>query len=354
MYAIKESVIAKEHAGDDLECSIFNMDMRTHGKEFEKYYNDAKDKHGIRFIKSRVHTVTEDPTTKDLNIRYANEKGEVVNETVDMIVLSVGLEISSETVEFANNLGIELTPNNFCSTKIFNPISTSKDGIFVSGAFQGPKDIPQAIVDASAAAASVGEILAEGRNTLTKTPKVVPEINIQGERPRIGVFVCRCGTNIAGTVDVEKVAQYASSLPFVEYTDDNLYSCSQDNQENMVKLIKEKNLNRIVVAACTPKTHEPLFQETIINAGLNKYLFEMTNIRNHNSWVHKNNPDLATEKAIDLVRMSVSKVALMAPLEEAELTINQSAMVIGGGISGMTTAKSLATQGYKTYLIEKN
>jgi heterodisulfide reductase subunit A len=347
-------VIAKEHIGDDLECAIFYMDMRTHGKEFERYYEAAREKHGVRFERSRVHTVTEVPGTNDLAIRYANESGEIKKEVFDMIVLSVGMETSKKTIEFADQLGIELTDGNFCQTGSFDPVATSRDGIYVSGAFQGPKDIPQSIIDASAAAAAAGEVLTPARNTLTQTPEPVPEINVTGERPRIGVFVCKCGTNIAGVVDVESVAKYAESLPYVEYAADNLYACSQDTQDNLVQLIKEKNLNRIVVAACTPKTHEPLFQETMINAGLNKYLFEMANIRNQDSWVHKNNPDFATVKAKDLVRMAVSKVALMTPLEEAELIVNPAAMVIGGGLSGMAAAKSLTGQGYETHIVERD
>jgi len=354
MYAIKEAEIAKEHAGGDLDCSIFFMDMRTHGKEFEKYYNDAKNKHGIRFIRSRVHSVVEDQDTKDLDIRYVTEDGQIINETFDMIVLSIGMQISKENIELANRLGIELTPGNFCETPTFNPVSTSKKGIFSCGVFQGPKDIPQAVIDASAAACDAGELLTDARGTATKTAEVVPELNVIGERPRIGVFVCKCGSNIAGTVNVENVVQYASQLPYVEYADNNLYTCSQDAQTNMVQLIKDKNLNRIVVAACTPKTHEPLFQETLVSAGLNKYLFEMTNIRNHNSWVHKDYPEIATEKAKDLVRMAVTKVALMKPLKEAELQVDQKALVIGGGISGMTASLSLANQGYETFIVENN
>ncbi|MBA4366713.1 MAG: heterodisulfide reductase [Desulfobacterium sp.] len=354
MYAIKEAVIAKEHVGDDLDCTIFFMDMRTHGKDFERYYDAAREKHGIRFERSRIHTITEVPGTNDLSVRYANEKGELRNEVFDMIVLSIGLESSKQNIALANKLGLDLTPQNFCKTSTFEPVATSREGIFVCGAFQGPKDIPQSVVDASAAADAAGAILAQARNTLTRSPEVVPETNVIGERPRIGVFVCRCGSNIAGIVDVVAVAEYASKLPYVEFSTDNLYACSQDTQDNMVQLIKEKNLNRIVVAACTPKTHEPLFQETLLNSGLNKYLFEMANIRNHDSWVHKNNPELATNKAKDLVRSAVSKVALAAPLAEAELEVNQTAMVIGGGISGITTAKSLAMQGFHTHLIERS
>ena len=353
MYAIKEAVIAKEHSARPLDCAIFFMDMRTHGKDFERAYNDAKGKHGIRFIRSRVHTVDAVPGTGDVSLRYALDDGRTVTEQFDMLILSVGLEISSDLVALAQKLDISLSPGNFCATSSFAPVSTSRPGIFVCGAFQGPRDIPQSVVDASAAAVAAGELLSDAKFTLTKTREVVPQINVVGERPRVGVFVCHCGINIGGIVDVPAVRDYAAGLPYVDYVADNLYTCSQDTQDIMTQIISEKHLNRVVVAACTPKTHEPLFQETLINAGLNKYLFEFVNIRNHDSWVHRNNPDLATAKAKDLVRMAIAKVALMEPLEEAELTIGQSAMVIGGGISGMAAALSLANQGYETHIVEQ-
>jgi heterodisulfide reductase subunit A len=354
MYAIKEAVIAKEHAGSDLDCAIFYMDMRTHGKDFERFYDNAREKDGVRFIRSRVHTIDPVNGSDDLSVRYITEGGELITETYNMIVLSVGLQTSAEVAELADRLGLEKTKGNFCKTDTFNPVATSRKGIYVCGAFQGPKDIPQSVVDASAAAGAAGEILSAARNTETKTKEVVPETNVINDRPRVGVFVCRCGINIAGTVDVPSVAEYAKGLPYVEYASDNLYSCSQDTQETISQIIKQKNLNRVVVAACTPKTHEPLFQETLINAGLNKYLFEMANIRNQDSWVHKNNPELATQKAKDLVRMAVSKVALLQPLKETELEVNQSALVIGGGIAGMAAAKNLANQGYATHIIERS
>ncbi|MGA6926510.1 MAG: 2Fe-2S iron-sulfur cluster-binding protein, partial [Desulfosarcina sp.] len=208
MYAIKEAVIAKEHAPYDLDCAIFFMDMRTHGKDFERFYDNAKVK-GVRFIRSRVHTIDPMPDSDDLSIRYITEAGETVTETFDQIVLSVGLQTDPETIEMANRLGIELTPGNFCKTDAFAPVETSRKGIYVCGAFQGPKDIPQSVVDASAAASAAGEILAEARNTQTQKPEIVPETNVVGERPRIGVFVCRCGINIAGVVNVPEVRDYA-------------------------------------------------------------------------------------------------------------------------------------------------
>jgi heterodisulfide reductase subunit A-like polyferredoxin len=354
MYAVKEAVIAKEHGGQDLDCTIFYMDMRTHGKDFERYYDDAREKHGVRFIRSRIHSILPNPGTDDLVITYADEKGHFREETYDMVVLSIGLETSSETRELAEKLDIELTEGSFCATESFHPVAASRAGIYVCGAFQGPKDIPQSVVEASSAAAEAGALLSPSRNTLTRKKELPEEKNILGERPRIGVFVCHCGINIGGVVDVPAVRDYAATLPYVDYVTDNLYTCSQDTQETIANVIKEEGLNRIVVAACTPKTHEPLFQETMISAGLNKYLFEMTNIRNQDSWVHKNDPEAATTKAKDLLRMAVAKVALMEPLKETELGIDQKALVVGGGISGMIAARTLSKQGYQVALVEKN
>jgi heterodisulfide reductase subunit A-like polyferredoxin len=353
MYAIKEAVIAKEHAGDDLDCAVFFMDMRTYGKDFERYYEGAKAQ-GIRFLRSKVHTIDPVPGSDDLSIRYVNENGELETEVFEMVILSVGLETSPEVAAMAQTLGVNLTTGNFCETSTFAPVTTNRPGVYVCGAFQGPKDIPQAVVDASASAAAAGELLRSARNTQTRTAEVVPEINVAGDRPRVGVFVCNCGINIGGVVDVPAVRDYAATLPYVEYVTDNMYSCSQDTQDIMSEIIREKQLNRVVVAACTPKTHEPLFQETLMNAGLNKYLFEMVNIRNQDSWVHKNNPDIATQKAKDLVRMSVNKVVLKQQLAENELTVGQATLVIGGGIAGMTAALSLARQGYETHLVERS
>ena len=353
MYATKEAVMSKEHNGDDLDTAIFYMDMRTPGKDFEKYYEDAK-KRGVRYIKSRVHTINPVPNSDSLEVNYVTEKGEMDTEIFDMIVLSIGLETPPETVALANKLGIDLTRSNFAETTSFEPVNTSRDGIYVCGAFQGPKDIPEAIVDASAAASAAGEAIASARNTVTKEAEAIIQTDVAGERPKVGVFVCSCGTNIAGTVDVDAVAKYAETLPNVEFVTNNLFSCSQDAQDKIKDIIKEKGLNRVVVAACTPKTHEGLFQETLLAAGLNKYLFELSNIRNQNAWVHKDQPEVATEKAKDTIRMAVAKICLFEPLEEAELQVNQTAMVLGGGISGMTSAKSLAKQGYETHLVERN
>jgi heterodisulfide reductase subunit A len=352
-YAIKEAIVAKEHSKDGLDAAIFYIDMRTYGKDFEKYYNRARDEAGVRFIKSRITQILPVNGTGDLLIRYTDEAQKRIEETFDLVVLSVGLGVPKEAVELANRLDIRLDPYSFTTTSSFEPVRTSKPGIFVCGAFQGPKDIPTSVIESSASAAMAESILADARWSMTKTKTVPDERDVEGELPRIGVFVCKCGTNIAGVLDVPAIAEYARSLPNVVYVEENLFSCSQDTQGKMTQIIKEQKLNRVVVAACSPLTHEGLFQETVVNAGINKYLFEMANIRNQCSWVHASDAKAGTEKAKDLVRMAVGKVSLFEPMDQPQIKINQTALVIGGGISGMSAARNLAEQGYATCLIEK-
>ncbi|MCE5243894.1 MAG: FAD-dependent oxidoreductase, partial [Desulfobacteraceae bacterium] len=353
MYAIKEATIAMEHSHSGLDAAVFYMDMRTYGKDFEHYYNKAKDHHGVRFIRSRVHTIT--PCGDgDLAITYADEKGGMHSEVFNLVVLSVGFQVGQETVDLAKRLGIDLNENRFAKTTSFSPVVASRPGVFVCGAIQGPKDIPQSVMEASAAASASSLLLSEVRWSMAKAKEYPPETNVVGERPRVGVFVCQCGINIGGVVNVPEVREYAKTLPYVVYVEDNLYTCSQDTQVKLTQVIKEQGINRVVVAACTPRTHEPLFQETLANAGLNKYLFEMANIRNQDSWVHGADPKKATEKAKDLVRMAVSKVALLEPLQEPELSVTQKALIVGGGVAGMVAAKVIADQGYPVFLIEES
>jgi len=353
MYAIKEAALAKEHAGPDLDAAIFFMDMRTPGKEFEKYYNRARDEKGVRFIRSRPHKVEPLPDSGNLMVHFTTAEGRVLQEEFDLVVLSIGLQTSPETVALAGRLDIELNSDRFAQTSPFRPVQTSRPGIFVCGAFQAPKDIPVSVMEASAAAAECGELLAAVRGSRVKQVVEPTERDISAEDPRIGVFVCNCGTNIGGVVAVPEVAAYARALPHVAFVEENLFTCSQDTQDKMKEMIREHNLNRIVVAACSPRTHEALFQQTIKEAGLNKYLFEMANIRNQDSWVHQSMPEAATQKAKDLVRMAVAKVGLQQPLAEFQLGVSKSALVVGGGIAGMEAALSLATRGYPATLLEK-
>jgi heterodisulfide reductase subunit A-like polyferredoxin len=353
MYAVKEAMIAKEHVHGDLDCAIFNMDMRTFGKDYELYYNRARDKDGVRFLKARIHTITEIPESGDLVVKFADETGAMQEETFSMVVLSVGLQVQPDGAELAERLGVEVDKYRFAKSEPFTPVATTRPGIYTCGVLQGPKDIPGSVTEASAAAAAAGSDLATARGTDIETVELPPQCDVSGQDPRIGVFVCNCGINIGGVVNVPEVREYAQSLPNVVFADENLFTCSQDTQDKIKEMIVEHDLNRVVVASCSPKTHEQMFMETLEACGLNRYLFEMANIRNQDSWIHANNPDQATKKAKDLVRMSVARAAALHTLEEKVVPINHRALVIGGGVAGMTSALNLARQGFDTVILEK-
>ena len=355
MYAIKQAVIAKEHAKEyDLDTAIFFMDMRTHGKEFEKYYWRAESEIGVRFIRSRIHTIDPVPGSDDVRIRYISEDGTLKEEDFDLVVLSVGLEASKDALGLAERLGLDVVPETrFAKSSPFTPVTTSQPGVFVCGAFQNPKDIPQSVMEASAASAAAGELLAAARGTELKKPELPPERDVSGEEPRIGVFVCNCGINIGGVIDVPNVTEYASTLPNVVFADENLFTCSADTQGKILEAIQENNLNRVMVASCSPRTHAPMFMETVQQAGLNPYLFEMANIRDQDSWVHMHEPEKALEKAKDLVRGVVARLANLEPLHKMEFPVTKAALVIGGGVAGMESALSVANMGFQSYLVEQ-
>ena len=352
MYGMKEAVIAKEHTPTRLDATIFYMDLRAYGKEFDAYYNRAKEEWGIRFVRSRVASITEDPFTGNLFVHYVEDE-KPKTEEFDMVVLSIGMQPPENVEKIAKILGIELNKYKFCETKTFSPLETSKPGVFVCGAFSAPKDIPESVAQASGAAAKAMSIIASERGKLVAVKEYPPERDISQEEPRIGVFVCHCGINIGGVVNVPEVVEYAKNLPNVVYAEANLYTCSQDTQKLIREKIKQYNLNRVVVASCTPRTHEPLFRETVQEAGLNPYLFEMANIRDQCSWVHMHEPKEATEKAKDLVRSVVAKAKLLKPLKKPEIRVTPVGLIIGGGISGMTAAIELAKQGFEVHLVER-
>jgi heterodisulfide reductase subunit A len=351
MYAIKESVIAMEHT-PGVNCTIFFMDMRAFGKEFDAYYNRAEEEYKVRFVRSRVSSVHEIPETQNLLVRHVQDETPK-DEEFDLVVLSVGMKPPKRAQELAKILGVKLNKYNFCATETFSPVETSRPGIYVCGAFAAPKDIPESVAQASGAAAKAGAITAPGRGKLTIPKEYPPERDISNEEPRIGVFVCHCGINIGGVVNVPEVVEYAKKLPGVVYAEHNLYTCSQDTQKAIREKIIEHKLNRVVVASCTPRTHEPLFRETVREAGLNIYLFEMANIRDQCSWVHMHEPKEATEKSKDLVRSIVAKARLLKPLPKPIIQVTQVGLVIGGGLSGMIASLELAKQGFDVHLVER-
>jgi heterodisulfide reductase subunit A len=353
MYAAKQLTMAREH-DPDLEATVFHNDVRTYGKGFEQYYRQVSQMPGVRYIRSMPSSVKEMQQTSNLLIRHWSEDDAAREEEFDLVVLSVGMTPSPNTLELANKLGVEVDEHGFCRTSLFSPVSTSRPGVFVAGVFAGPADIPDSVTRACAAASLSAQILSGVRGSLTTEKEYPPEKDVLGERARIGVFVCRCGTNIGRVVDVPSVVRHARNLPNVVHAEENLFSCSVDSSRRIIEAIEEMGLNRIVVAACTPRTHEPLFQDTIRGAGLNSSLFEMANIREQCSWVHMRWEDIATEKAQDLVDMAVARSRLAQPTRRLLLEISRSALVLGGGVAGMTAALSLAEQGFPVHIVEKS
>lgn len=351
MYATKESIIAKEHDAE-LDVTIFHIDIRAFGKNFEEFYNRAQREYGIKYINSRPPEVIVDANSA-LSVRYEDfNTGELKTENFDMIVLSIGLDPSDSTRMIAESSGIVLDDFRNIATHIENPVETSVPGIYVCGVAQGPKDIPDTVAQASAAAGKAAALLSNERGTLIKE-KEFPEEKPLPPEPRIGVFVCHCGINIGSVVNVPKVVEYAKTLPNVVYGTEMIYACSSDSQVAIKDAIDRHNLNRVVVASCTPRTHEPLFQNTCREAGLNPYLFELANIREHCSWVHMKEKEKATEKAKGIVRMAVAKSALFQPLYKQKVPLINKALVLGGGVAGMTAALDIANNGYGVTLIEK-
>ncbi len=351
-YTQKQAILANVH-DEEVECTIFHNDVRSYGKDFERYFQRTAEIPGVRFIRSYVSIGREIPETKNVTIRYATPDEGVKEEEFDLVVLSVGLNPPADVRDLVRIFGIELEPHGFCKTNPENPIETTRPGIFVSGAFQGPLDIPESVFTASGAGALTREMLRHRQGKLTKEKVYPVERDVSQEEPRIGVFVCHCGANIGSVVNVPSVVEYVQTLPHVVYAQEQLFSCATNSAKEITEKIKEEKLNRVVIAACSPLTLEPLFRDTVREAGLNQYFLEMANIREHNSWVHSKEKEEATAKAKDIIRMSVARATHLEPLQEIELPVNKTALVVGGGIAGMTCALSIANQGHDVYLIEK-
>ena len=352
MSATKQAMITREHDGQ-VDTSIFFIDMRAHGKGFDRFYERSRSENGVRYVRSLISRVVPNPEDDTLSISYATPDHHLQEETVDMVVLSVGLCPNSSTVQLAERLGLSLNAHGFCASDPLDIVATAKPGIYVCGAAQSPKDIPDSVQQGSSAAAQATALLAEARGSQVTAPISHAERDVRGKAPCIGVFVCHCGINIAGVVDVKAVAEFAATLPDVRYATDCMFACSTDQLQEIKQAIKEQALNRVVVASCTPRTHEPLFRNTLREAGLNPYLFELANIREQDAWVHQAEPQTATHKAKELVKMSVARARLLEPLYETSYPVVPEALVIGGGLAGLSAAMAFADQGFKATLVER-
>jgi heterodisulfide reductase subunit A-like polyferredoxin len=364
MYATKEAVIAREHCGGNLDCHVYYMDMRCFGKDFERYYERAKNEYGIQFRRCKVSALERKGSRvqgseasgadeENLIISYEDEAGVLKEEEYDLVIVSTALGANPRATAMAQRIGVATDEQGFVRTDKFEPMLTSRPGVYACGAVVEPKDIPETVTESTGTAAAVTSLLVQARGTLVRKKEYPPFRDVSGEEPRIGVFVCNCGINIGGVVKVPSVVEYALTLPGVAYADQNLFTCSQDTQQKIRKAIEEHKLNRVVVASCTPRTHEPLFQETLAEAALNPYLFTMANIRDQCSWVHMQDAVAATEKSKELVRMAVANSRLLKPLQSFPQAIVQKALVIGGGLAGMTAALAIGDQGFETWLVER-
>jgi len=352
-YSQKQVILTKDH-DPETQCTLFHNDIRSYGKDFERYYERAEKLPGVRFIRSYVSIVKEIPETKNVVIRYATPDEGVKEEEFDMVVLSVGLNPPADVKGLADKFGVELNSHGFCKTNAINPMETSRPGIFMSGAFQGPIDIPESVFTASGAGSQCGELLDYRRGDLARERVYPAEKDVSREEPKVGVFVCHCGANISRVVDIPSTVEYVSSLPNVVYVKEQLFSCATNSAQEITDMAREKGLNRVVIGACSPRTLEPLFRDTLREAGINQYYLDMANIREHCSWVHPKEKEEATKKAKELIRMSIARACHLEPLQEFDLPVNKAALVVGGGIAGMTCALSIANQGHEVHLLEKD
>jgi heterodisulfide reductase subunit A len=359
MHSVKEAQITKEHLPTVEDIHIYYMDMRAYGKDFDRYVKSGKDKYGISFIRSRVGGV-ERLENGMLRLSSVKPDGTKTADAYDLIVLATGFRSNPATTALLAGAGIKTDRYGFVSCDAFSAPETSARGVFVCGAAAGPKDIPETVAEAGAAASAAAAIAGAAEADEAEFARFfnadeeVPMRDVSNEPVRMGVFICRCGVNIGGYVDVPDVCAYIRTLPFVAHVEDSLYTCSVDAQKNMMDLIAKHRLNRVVVASCTPRTHEPLFRSVLKKTGLNPYLFNMANIRDQCSWVHMDDKPAATRKAKELVRMAVGKGLLAVALQRKKIPVEHSAMVLGGGAAGMSAALAIADMGYRTALVEKS
>jgi heterodisulfide reductase subunit A-like polyferredoxin len=355
MTAIKEALMAQKYSVKPLEITIFNMDIRTYAKECERYYQQATKQPGIKFERSNIYKLEEaDDGSHDLIIRYAKLDGTIVVERFDMVVLSIGFSTDENTIKLAGTMGIELNEYGFCLTNELEPSITSRTGIFAGGVFCGPKDIADSIIDASAAAARASMLLTDVRGSLVQTKIYPVERDISREKTKIGVFICNGGgVNIGDVVNTAALADFAQGMKNVAYVEQFAHACAQDSLLKIKQAIVNEKLNRVVVASCTPRLQEQVFRNILKEAAINPYLYEHVNIREQVSWVHRQYPERATEKAKDLLKMAISKVGLMRPIKATTVNILPRVLVVGGGIAGLVSALALSKQGYQVVLVEK-
>jgi heterodisulfide reductase subunit A len=350
MASLKEALVAREISAPGLSSTIFYMDIRAQGKGHEGYLEQARD-HGVSLVRSRVTAVTPQ-TDGGVLVRYTDAHGRPQEQPFDMAVLSIGLRPGLKMSTSARRLGLEVNEHGFIAASPLIPVSTTRQGVLVCGTAREPMDIPDSVTTASAAAAAASRLLTTARRIWAPKAKPVPS-RATDFPPRIGVFLCHCGTNIAKTIDLTKLAATVAGLPGVAHVEDNLFSCAVESTGRMRETIRALGLNRLVVAACSPRTHEGVFRDVLAGAGLNPGYFTMANIREQCAWIHQGDPEAALAKAVDLIAMAVGRATRLTPIQPLSIPVTPRALVLGGGVAGMSAALTLADQGFHTYLVER-
>jgi len=354
---------------DGAHCQIFMMDERAFNKEYNAYFHRSCEEYGVEYTRCRISNLWEDPQTHDLILHYPDEQGRMKEDRFNMVVLSVGVQPPAGAEELARQLGFDLNEYGFCETDKFSPLETSQPGIYVCGAFATPKEIAETIIDAAGAAGDVMRMFHDQLGGLPSSREYPflsgvlslskgwgdfpPERDVSGEPARVGVFVCRCHPTIGGVVDIERLVARAREYPHVVHTAEIGYGCFPEGLAAIKEAVATHHLNRVVVTGCSHRTHESLFQRTVREAGLNSYLLEMANIREHCAWVHPHEPERATRKAMELVRMAVGRVSTLQPVYKSAVQPVRRALIIGGGVSGMSAALAIADAGFDVALVER-
>ncbi len=354
MNAVKDSMLIRQHDPEVEEVTILHTDLRAFGKGFDDFLARSRASGSATYLRGRPAKITHVPEDDTLEVAVEDTLGHTRQRiNADLVVLSLAAAPNEGAIRLAEVLGIECDRHGFIARKdpAVSAVETSREGVFVCGSAVGPQVIPDCVAQASAAAARAQRWLGAHRHEDTSEP--VAAMDLSGP-PRVGVMVCHCGVNIAGVLDVEQLAAEAAALPGVVATRTDLFACSSTGQEQLVESIREHDLNRIVIAACTPRTHEPVFRDTLARIGFNPFLLEMVNIRDQCSWVHSGEPEAAQEKARTLIRMGVARACHLEPLQAGRAAMTRAALVVGGGIAGIQAATDLAEQGFPVTLVEKS
>jgi heterodisulfide reductase subunit A len=361
MYATKEAMLAKQRLEGNVDCTVFIMDERVFNKEYTAYFDKARNRHNIHYQRCRVSQIYEEPETHDLLLHYAEPNGQLRQERFEMVVLAAGLQPPESARHFTEMLDLELNEYGFCQTDKFTPLQTSHSGVFVAGAFSSPKEIVETIIDASGAAAEVMRLLNDRLNTyeysrempfITES-RLIPERDVSGEATRIGVFACSCGNTIGDLIDVPQLVEKAAGWPEVIISEELDFACFSEGLDHIQEQIHSQGLNRVVIAGCSNRTHDSLFQRTVRQAGLNPYLVELVNLKEQCTRVHRWQKELANNKAGELTRMAVGRVSKAQSVHKKKHNVRPSALIIGGGVSGMTSALAIADSGYDAIIVER-